>query len=152
MVMPPSTASIMGSLPPGKAGVGSAVNDVTREMGGAVGVAVIGSLFLSGYRHGVAPVVKLLPEPAAEAAKSGLGGALAVAQRIPGEGGKALADAASQAFVDGMGRGFLAGSLIALVGVGLVLKFLPARPVNVAHQHDERELDAFDDDAPAAVG
>lgn len=151
MVMPPSTASIMGSLPPGKAGVGSAVNDVTREMGGAVGVAVIGSLFLSGYRHGIAPIVKVLPEPAAEAAKSGLGGALAVAQRIPGNGGRALADAATQAFVDGMGRGFVVGSAIALVGVVLVLRFLPARPVNGPHHQVESHLHDLDDEAAAAV-
>src|SRR5213079_2468447 len=48
----PVTESIMGSLPPGRAGVGSAVNDTTRQTGGALGVAVIGSIFLFRY-HGV---------------------------------------------------------------------------------------------------
>ncbi len=49
LTMAPATESIMGSLPPAKAGVGSAVNDTTRELGGALGVAVLGSLLASGY-------------------------------------------------------------------------------------------------------
>ena len=53
LVMAPATESIMGSLPKSKAGVGSAMNDTTRQMGGALGVAVIGSLFASVYRPGV---------------------------------------------------------------------------------------------------
>ena len=51
--MAPATESIMGSLPPAKAGVGSAMNDTTRQMGGALGVAVIGSILATAYRPGV---------------------------------------------------------------------------------------------------
>ena len=52
MMMAPATESIMGSLPPAKAGVGSAMNDTTRQMGGALGVAIIGSVFASVFRPG----------------------------------------------------------------------------------------------------
>jgi EmrB/QacA subfamily drug resistance transporter len=147
LVMPPSTASIMGSLPPGKAGVGSAVNDVTREMGGAVGVAVLGSLLASGYRSGVAAVAAHLPPPAASAVRSGVGGALAVAQSVGGPTGARVADAATRAFVHGMGRGFVTASVIALVGAAIVVRFLPARAPDVSHQAEPREGTP----APAAV-
>lgn len=59
--MPPSTAAIVGSLPPAKAGVGSAVNDVTREVGGALGIAVMGSVVSALYRSDVASTADRLP-------------------------------------------------------------------------------------------
>jgi MFS family permease len=67
---------IMSSLPLGEAGVGSAANDTTRELGGALGVAVLGSLLASSYASNVAGAADGLPGPAAVAAKASLGGAL----------------------------------------------------------------------------
>jgi len=64
----PTTESIMGSLPPAKAGIGSAVNDTVREIGGALGVAVLGSVLASRYAASVRPVTAGLPQPAAQAA------------------------------------------------------------------------------------
>src|SRR5581483_2954865 len=64
LVMAPATESVMGSLPPSKAGVGSAMNDTTRQMGGALGVAIIGSVFASSYRPGVASKLAALHAPA----------------------------------------------------------------------------------------
>src|SRR5262249_39135163 len=64
LVMAPATESIMGSLPPAKAGVGSAMNDTTRQMGGALGVAVIGSILATSYRPGVSEALNNLGAPA----------------------------------------------------------------------------------------
>ena len=125
LTMPPSTTLIMASLPLGKAGVGSAVNDTTRELGGALGVAVLGSLLASGYSSGLADALRGAPAPAAEAARSSLGGALAVAEQLGGGAGAALARAAELAFVDAMGTAVLVGASTALLGAVVIATFLP---------------------------
>ena len=91
--MAPATDSIMGSLPLAKAGVGSAMNDTTRQVGGALGVAVLGSVLASTYSAAMAPVVAALPAPAADLALDSVGGAARVASQI-GEAGAALLRAA----------------------------------------------------------
>lgn len=128
LVMPPATESIMGSLPPAKAGVGSAVNDTTREVGGALGIAILGSVTASGYRHSIGAVVDgtAMPADAASAVKSSLGAALQVADRIGGDPGALLAGAARVAFLDGMGTTLVIGAAIALAGALVALVFLPA--------------------------
>ena len=78
MAMAPATESIMGSLPLAKASVGSAVNDATRTIGGALGVAVLGSLLSSGYRADMDAASRPARVPA-DAAHDSLGGAIAVA-------------------------------------------------------------------------
>src|SRR6266511_1857993 len=106
LTMAPATESIMGSLPLAKAGVGSAVNDTTRQVGGALGVAVIGSVASSLYASHVADAVAkapVQPPPAVvDQIKEQIGAALAIADRfdVP-----QLATAARQAFVDGMHAG-----------------------------------------------
>ena len=91
LVMAPATESIMGSLPKSKAGVGSAMNDTTRQMGGALGVAVIGSLFASAYRPGVgAALAGTGATPGfIAAAKDSLGSALNAAGTTPRAAGRA---------------------------------------------------------------
>ena len=132
LVMPPATESIMGSLPPAKAGVGSAVNDTTREVGAALGVAVLGSIMSSTYRPRVSDAIAGQPVPAeaATAIKDQVGAALEIAQRIGGAPGRALAEVASNGFADGMGRAFLVGAAALLVGAIVTALYLPAR------QHD----------------
>jgi hypothetical protein len=134
LAMTPATESIMGSLPPAKAGVGSAVNDTTREIGGALGVAVLGSLLVSGFTAGMADVTRGLPAAAAEIARDSLGGALAVAAQVGGEAGRGLADAARTAFVDGTGLAMLIGAGFALAGALVALVFLPARSEDADRQ------------------
>jgi EmrB/QacA subfamily drug resistance transporter len=119
MTMPPCTALIMSSLPLGKAGVGSAVNDTTRELGGALGVAVLGSVLASVYASHLHPFTSTLPGPLAATAESSLGAALRL--DVPG-----LADAARQAFIDGLGAATLIGAGVALLGAVLAWRFLPA--------------------------
>lgn len=144
LTMAPSTTSIMGSLPLAKAGVGSAVNDTTRQIGGAVGVAVIGSVFASIYGAKVTDLVagKPLPPAAVEGAKSSLGFALAVAEKISAVAGKEVGDAfaaaARGAFVDGLHAGLWVGAGAALLGAVAVLVWLPAR----ARHEDEASQDA----------
>jgi EmrB/QacA subfamily drug resistance transporter len=128
-VMAPATESIMGSLPVDKAGVGSAVNDTTREVGGALGVAVLGSIASSGYSHSIGKVIDGAPMPAAaaDAVRESLGAALQVAARAGGQPGALLADAARTAFVEGMATTLVVGAVVALLGAVVALVFLPAR-------------------------
>jgi EmrB/QacA subfamily drug resistance transporter len=129
LVMPPATESIMGSLPPAKAGVGSAVNDTTREVGAALGVAVLGSVMSSTYRPRVAEAIsgRPLPDGAADAITDQIGAAVQVAAEVGGEPGRALAAVASDSFADGMGIAFMIGAAALLVGAVIVALFLPAR-------------------------
>jgi EmrB/QacA subfamily drug resistance transporter len=137
MTMAPATESIMGSLPRAKAGVGSAVNDTTRQVGGALGVAILGSLLASTYRSS-------LGTAASEAARASVGGALSAARDLGGEQGAALARAAKQAYVDGMSVGVLVAAGVALVGGLVALLFLPSHAA-AEPEHDagrgERETD-----------
>jgi hypothetical protein len=123
----PATEAIMGVVPTAKAGIGSAVNDATRELGGTLGVAVIGSVALSLYRNAVedAPV----SGPAREAALDSVGAAYAVARQT-GDG--ALARVAETGFLDGLQAGCLVAAGVALVGAALVARWLPAHPTPVA--------------------
>jgi EmrB/QacA subfamily drug resistance transporter len=124
LAMAPATESIMGSLPPAQAGVGSAVNDTTREIGGAIGVAVMGSVASSVF-------ASHLHTGAAHAAGS-LSAALAAARHIHGPAGQALAHAAQQAFVTGSDTAVLAAIGAALLGALAALVFLPARAAHTA--------------------
>jgi hypothetical protein len=109
LTMAPATESIMGSLPPERAGIGSAVNDTTRELGGTLGVAIAGSLLASVYTGQI--VDKLsgtpVPGPAVDIAKESVGAAFVVADRAGEQAGPAAASfiraVAGQAFVDGLG-------------------------------------------------
>jgi EmrB/QacA subfamily drug resistance transporter len=123
-VMAPATESIMGSLPRDKAGVGSAVNDTTRQVGGAVGVAVVGSLLSSRYTTVVSETLRGSPVPAG--VKDSVGRALQVAHRLP-SGGRALVDAASNSFTSAMHTAVGVAAAIAFIGALEVLLFLPAR-------------------------
>ena len=120
----PLTTVLMSSVPTGRAGVGSAMNDTSRELGGALGVAVLGSVLTTRYGSSLAPSVADLPEQARTAATSGLAGALRVAQDL-GAGGPGLADAARQAFLDGFGLAALAASALALLTALAAARLLP---------------------------
>ena len=129
LTIAPSTESVMGAVPRDRAGVGSAVNDTTRQVGGALGVAVLGSLLASGYRAGMASAVSGLPRDAAEAASDSVGAAAAVAARLPDAAqGQALLDAARASFVDALDSTVLFGMAAALLGALVVALFLPSRP------------------------
>jgi MFS transporter, DHA2 family, multidrug resistance protein len=129
LVMPPATESIMGSLPLAKAGVGSAVNDTTRQVGGALGVAVLGSVMSSTYGPRVSDAISGLPVSSeqASAIHDQIGAAIRAAGEIGGAPGRALADAASRGFADGMSTAFIIGAAALALGAVIVALFLPAR-------------------------
>jgi EmrB/QacA subfamily drug resistance transporter len=130
LTMAPATESVMGSLPREKAGVGSAVNDTTRQMGGALGVAVIGTMVASVYASGIGSIAAAFGLTAAqtETAKGSLGAAMQLAAD-PNSG---IADpqgfvaSAKDHFVDGLSQGLRVGALIVFVAVFVAFKFLPA--------------------------
>jgi EmrB/QacA subfamily drug resistance transporter len=146
LAMAPATDSIMGSLPLAKAGVGSAMNDTTRQVGGALGVAILGSILSSSYGTAMDPVTGALPPEAAAVASDSIGGAIAVASQL-GDGGAALVRAANEAFVNGMSSAVWAAAAVALVGAVVTAVYLPARPLDPA---DDRAMyDDFDTDSMA---
>jgi EmrB/QacA subfamily drug resistance transporter len=139
LVMAPATESIMGSLPLAKAGVGSAVNDTTRQVGGALGVAIVGSVMASTYGSKIADFFAGTPAAgsgAEDVAKESLGGALAIADQLPG-----LGDVARAAFVDGMHVGVLVAGGVALLGALVAAIWLPARATDASVAEQEAEFD-----------
>jgi EmrB/QacA subfamily drug resistance transporter len=132
LALAPSTESIMGSLPRDKAGVGSAVNDTSREVGAALGVAVVGSLLSSIYGSRFLDNLPAgVPASARTAADGSLGAALGVSSQL-GRAGAGIADAAREAFVYAMSRASLVMGAIALVGAFVAWRFLPARATDEA--------------------
>jgi EmrB/QacA subfamily drug resistance transporter len=128
LVMPACTESVMGSLPRDKAGVGSAVNDTTRQMGGALGIAVMGSVVASMFASRIdaaAGEVGLSPDQLSTSRES-LGASLEIADTLGAKGAR-FAELAREAFVSGLDRGALIGAIVMVIGGLLALRFLPAR-------------------------
>ena len=122
-----STDAMMGAVPAANAGLGSAVNNLTRQAGGAMGVAVLGSLLTSIYARKIAAAVSGLPEGLAKAAQDNLGSAAQVAAGLGGPRGDALREAANAAFIDAMGIALLVAAASSFAGALLLLRFMPAR-------------------------
>ena len=148
-VMAPSTDAVMGAVPVAKAGVASATNDVTRQVAGAIGVAVVGSAFNSGYTTNMATAVAQLPPEAAAAASNSIGAARQIAANLPAEASTALLGAAQQAFVDAMGVAILFAVGIALIGAVLVSLFMPPGHLAEASQEDHQQRSDLLLDRPA---
>jgi EmrB/QacA subfamily drug resistance transporter len=125
----PATEAIMGALPRGKAGAGSAVNDTTRELGGTLGVAIVGSVMSSAYGSHVLTALTRLGAPAAviSAARQSVVAGLDVAAHLPPGLRDAAAAAARQAFMDGLRAGSLVAAAATAVAALATLAFLPAR-------------------------
>jgi hypothetical protein len=141
----PATESIMGAVPRAKAGVGSAVNDSTRLIGGTLGVAVIGSIYASVY---AARLTATLPAPAAAAARQSIGAAYAAAGQLTALGhptlGQALQQASTNAFLRGLTTGALVAGAVAAAGALLAVLFLPAQPTTPAAHQAETAGQAHD--------
>ena len=137
MVMAPATESIMGSLPRNKAGVGSAMNDTTRQMGGALGVAVIGSVLASVYRPGVASRLTALhaPAPVVSAARDSIGGAIDAANSLAEPLRSSVISASRSEFVSAFHGALLVGAVVLLAASATVFALLPARAVDEETVH-----------------
>jgi EmrB/QacA subfamily drug resistance transporter len=129
LVTAPATEAVMSSLPVEKAGAGAAVNDTTRELGGTLGVAVVGSVFASVYGPKIGEFLGQYPVPveAVAAAKESVAAALSVASQAPAGLQASFADAASSAFVQGMSLGSMVAAGVAFVGGVVAALFLPGR-------------------------
>lgn len=133
----PATNAIMGSLPPDKAGVGSAMNDLTREVGGALGIALFGSLVTLRYQDYFRDALASLPPADAERVSGDLArsisdsltGALETANALAPEDASRVVDAARSAFLDGQGLAVGIGVAIALMAAALAWWKLPSEPV-----------------------
>ncbi|MEW2390997.1 MFS transporter [Streptomyces venezuelae] len=115
--MTPSTEAITGSLPRAAQGVASALNDVTRELGTALGVAMLGALLANGYRGAIDDKLDGIPQGAADTARQGVANAVEVAPST-GSHSRDLVHTAQQSFVDGWQQAMWAG--VAVMGVLLV--------------------------------
>jgi EmrB/QacA subfamily drug resistance transporter len=144
LTMAPVTESIMGSLPPGKVGVGSAMNDTTRQMGGALGIAVLGSIFASYYRPAVSADMGGLGLSSDQLgqAQDSIGGALQVASQLPGQAGEAVVGLARTGFVDAMSVALLVAAGVVVLAALVVFAFLPARAGD-AREGTEGPLDGL---------
>jgi EmrB/QacA subfamily drug resistance transporter len=144
LTMSPMTSAIMSAVPARRAGAGSAMNDATRELGAALGVAVLGSIAASRYTASMHDALGRIPAASRPAARSSLAGALQVSASLRGAGGTAFARAAQFAFIDGIRLAAVVGVVLALASSVVVLRNLPAHPAH-ADAIDEEEAEELDD-------
>ena len=142
--MSPATNSVMSALPPGRAGIGSAMNDTTRQVGGALGIAVLGALMNGTYRSGVNLLDGLsgISQVTLDQIRSSIQGAHIVALKLGTGLAGTVIQTSSQAFVNGMREALLIASVvmwIAAVTAWLILpaknKFHAVNPVQTVEEH-----------------
>jgi EmrB/QacA subfamily drug resistance transporter len=153
ITMTPLTTLIMSSVSLGKAGVGSAMNDTTRELGGALGVAVLGSLLTSAYTSSIDGALDGLSAADRAVADTGMVGAFRIADQL-GTSGAGLVDAAKHAFMDGVHLASLTGAAVVVVAAVAAWKLLPRDlppAEELAEDLEPDELDVFDDVVPVPV-
>ena len=125
IAMPSATSAIISSVPQAKAGVASAINDTTREVGGALGIAIVGSAMSAAYRDRIEGALDGLSAANADLASESVGAALAVASAVGGPEGDALRTAAQEAFSEAMLVAMLIGAVVVLVGAVAAAGFFP---------------------------
>ena len=144
----PATESILGVVRPDQAGVGSAVNDVTRLLGSTLGVAILGSVYASLYRAKVATAA--VPQAAREAAQASYGASHAVAAHLPPAAAYNLLAHADNGFLDGLHAGCAVAAGVCALGALLVAAYLPAHP-SAPHPADPAKEDTSEAASPAAA-
>ena len=152
LVFAPAAEAVMGAVGAAKAGVGSAMNDVTQMLAGALSIAVVGSVMYAIYSARLGDAVASLPAEAGEVARDSIGAAVQLAASLPQEEALALSVAAKSAFTDALGLAVLIGAAFSLVGVLIVARFMPARDTDVA-EDDASSLGEPELDGPlVAIG
>jgi predicted MFS family arabinose efflux permease len=134
MTMAPMTTQLMTAVPRDRAGIGSAMNDTTRELGGALGVAVLGSLLTSQYTSGVSGAVARFPAQAQDIATASIGGVRGLIDTgvVPPDVADGLLTTAKNAFVDGLGVAAATAAVIVAVVAIAVRRLLPSDRSNPA--------------------
>ncbi|MFJ8590218.1 MFS transporter [Streptomyces sp. NPDC093598] len=138
-IMTPVSVVIMQALPREKAGSASALSNVFRQVGGALGVAVLGSVLSTAYRTGIEDKLGALPPALRHAAGESIEATLGIADRL-GPRGESLVTPAYDAFLHAMHITALWGAGVALVGAVVVALFLPGRPSAPQHAEGDEEL------------
>ena len=134
----PLTDTVMAAVPVEDAGIGSAVNDVTRELGGALGIALIGSLVNGWYRSNIDETLTgQVPAEVLEASREGIGVATLTASQLPAEVATTLTTTANLAFVDAMTNGFFVSAAILLGTLAVALTMVPTRLREVQATNEE---------------
>ena len=149
LVFAPAAEAVMGAVEAAKAGVGSAMNDVTQMLAGAFSIAVVGSVMYAIYAARLGDAVASLPAEAGEIARDSIGAAVQLAATLPQENALALSVAAKSAFTDALGLAVLVGAGFSLVGILIVARFMPARGINVT-EDDEISLRELELERPLA--
>ncbi len=134
MTMAPMTTQLMTAVPRDRAGIGSAMNDTTRELGGALGVAVLGSLVTSQYTSGVSGAAARFPAQAQDIAEASIGGVRGLIDSgvVPAELADGLLTTAKNAFVDGLGVAAATAAVIVAIVAIAVRRLLPSDRTNPA--------------------
>jgi len=132
LTMSPATNSIMQSVPVNKSGIGSAMNDTTRQLGGALGVALLGTVMNTVYLRdiqAVAEAIPQLPAQALEVIASSVQGAHIVASNalVPDAARQIIIDTANAAFVNGMTSAMVISAVLMFSASVLVLAILPSQ-------------------------
>ncbi|WP_199815438.1 MFS transporter [Streptomyces griseus] len=138
-IMTPTSVVIMQALPREKAGSASALSNTFRQVGGALGIAVLGSVLSTAYRSGIEDKLGALPPGLRETAGESIEATLGVAEKL-GPRGQALVDPANDAFLHAMHVTALGGVAVAVVGAVVVALFLPGRPTEPQQGRDEPRL------------
>ncbi len=125
--MSPTTDLLMSAVPRSRAGMGSAMNDTTRELGGSLGVAILGSLLASRYASEIAGVTVNLPAAARAVAESSLAGAMGVAAQLPASTGAVLTNAAKVAWMSGFKFSLVTGAILIALSALIAFLWLPDR-------------------------
>jgi MFS transporter, DHA2 family, multidrug resistance protein len=129
-VMPPATESIMASLPREKAGVGSAIGNTVRQVAGALGIAILGSVLSAVYRSHISDHLNAVPANARGAAGDSISASYGAAEALTAKGSSAagaIVDAANSSYVSAMHWASAGSAIVALIGVLVVLRWLPSR-------------------------
>ncbi len=122
----PVTESIMGSLPPSRAGIGSAVNDTTRQTGGAIGVAVMGTIFAARYHASIGRLL-FVPLESRATARESIGTSLGTASHLGGPTGQELVRAAHTAFLSSLRVTYAVAVVMVSCAIAVAWRFLPAQ-------------------------
>ena len=139
--MPALTDTVMAAVPEADAGIGSAVNDVSRELGGALGIATISSVVSSVYRNNVNDALSGdVPAEVAELAGESVGVANFTAQSLPTETATIVVHAANRAFVDAIVAGFQISAVILVSAVVIAFTLIPKRMRDTQAAADDSDL------------
>ena len=146
--MPALTDTVMAAVPEADAGVGSAVNDVSRKLGGALGIATIGSVVSSLYRSNVNDRLRgVIPDEMVEIVSESVGVASAIAAEAPSELAATLINGTNLAFIDSMNSGFTISAVVlgfaVVIAFTLIPKTMRSEQATAEHAVEPRELDTL---------